>query len=763
MAWSIHYQVYFASRDGKRYQVDILEQDYSGSIVFLTGGPEPFVTNEEDGDDMFTAIRSQTGYLRVIDETGDGSLLESLIPANNTEKMVRLVEGGSVRWQGFLVAQAYSQPWDRHAKLLEFPVKSFLAALEDVQYSTDDAGRVSRLAYFFYSAFTPLVREGGGVTPWDTVYVATDMGSSPVSWLSLRSLGTPFFDEVTTADEGTEVKTVSSKSCKDVLEAILTLFGLTMREDGRRLYICQYDTIGYAVRGVSMTWSQLSALATSSSVPSLTVIDSGIASAGLLSSLDFRDNDNTAAFVQGYRAVQIELDLSDSFRLEMSDSPEDDSTPLEYKESDYHGANGTWQYNGKVVYVQPHAPVTGQLETYYFRQYTRSDHNSFENAGLSTYSACLAQTPMVNPSYDGRNMAGRDSQSSSENFVTGAFPCRWFHDTRERGLSHRLSSALFLQIQYAPTENGDDFAAKFPIAITYAISSAYSLDMSHASYIRMDFANHWFHTAASTDRGTWTTGTDSYTESYMFDRVSEDGSSESAKSSLYCYLRIGDKEWNGTEWVSATGSTFFKIDFKGSRIDTNITEDMDLEASTGWVVPLASGMNGIITFGFANMAQYNYFFYGDEAAWDWSHGHIITDFSVTLVSETSLVASDRTTNVYRREISSSGFTGETTTDLAIGTFNNNVYSPVFIRDDDNDFIEEIGYGTTPVNERPEIHLLSRMALQFGSMRRTYSATVHTGNDLFATRYTYLSRNFAAFVSERNWREDTESLKFIEIK
>ena len=101
MAWNIRWQCCFQSLNGTYYAVNIYEKNYLGSIVQLTGAAEPFVTQEDDSDDIFTPIRVQTGYLRIIDP--NGALLETLVPAYNTQRLVRLVTGtysGGVFSQG---------------------------------------------------------------------------------------------------------------------------------------------------------------------------------------------------------------------------------------------------------------------------------------------------------------------------------------------------------------------------------------------------------------------------------------------------------------------------------------------------------------------------------------------------------------------------------------------------------------------------------------------------------------------------------------
>ena len=152
MAWNKRYRVPFQSFTGTQYMVYIYEHT-AGELVTLTGSDNPFETQEDQSDDIFTPIRSQTGYLRVIDETG-GNLLEQLMPANNTEKLVRVYAGTwnvdtftdvNLVWQGFLCAEVFTQPWDGSKKMLEFPVKSVLSAMEDVTLTESNIGTRTRI------------------------------------------------------------------------------------------------------------------------------------------------------------------------------------------------------------------------------------------------------------------------------------------------------------------------------------------------------------------------------------------------------------------------------------------------------------------------------------------------------------------------------------------------------------------------------------------------------------------------------------------
>ena len=76
---AIHWQIPFKSlRSGTLYTVNIYDADYTDSTpVVLKGGAQPFTTQEDDNDDLFTPVRTQTGYLRIVDD-GKTSFLKPI-------------------------------------------------------------------------------------------------------------------------------------------------------------------------------------------------------------------------------------------------------------------------------------------------------------------------------------------------------------------------------------------------------------------------------------------------------------------------------------------------------------------------------------------------------------------------------------------------------------------------------------------------------------------------------------------------------------
>lgn len=112
----------------------------SGNVP-LKGGSQPFTTQESDDEDMFTPIRTQTGYFRIVDDgkdaNGDDFDWKSLIPATDTSMPVTLTRGGTVVWQGFMQAQDFGSLLYGNPQEREFPVQCVLSVLggSDINYT----------------------------------------------------------------------------------------------------------------------------------------------------------------------------------------------------------------------------------------------------------------------------------------------------------------------------------------------------------------------------------------------------------------------------------------------------------------------------------------------------------------------------------------------------------------------------------------------------------------------------------------------------
>ena len=138
-----NYTITFKSlRAGTVYTVNI--GGGSGTAVPLKGGAQPFTTQEDDDNNMFAPVRTQSGYLRIVDNgldaNGNAWDWKDLIPATDTSRPVTLshTEGSRtvVDWRGFMQAQDFGSVLYGNPQEREFPIQCVLSILNgsDINY-----------------------------------------------------------------------------------------------------------------------------------------------------------------------------------------------------------------------------------------------------------------------------------------------------------------------------------------------------------------------------------------------------------------------------------------------------------------------------------------------------------------------------------------------------------------------------------------------------------------------------------------------------
>ena len=732
MAWNIHWQCCFQSRTGTQYAVNIYERDYIGDVVQLTGAEEPFVTQEEDDNDIFLAIRPQTGYLRVVDTTQDGSLLESIIPTNNTQKLVRLYSGtyangafteGTIQWQGFLCAEAFSQPWDTNIKVIEFPVKSLLGALEDVQMQASLASNEYNVAKLIHLAFDAL-----DVVP-STFVVSSQMDDALNDFLRMILQFIVFYKEETVNNEGDSYKQLVGASYSEALSDICSLYGLTMRESGTTICLSAYDKQGNRI--YTNEWSNADIVRIGSGQNPTASSGQFMPETSMLPQLTFRGSNNDAGFVQGGKNAKVTLAISGMmFYLDLPQATESPDAPIELALLD----DGDETHEG-TLYVQVHSP-----------RYLRENQNYLEYQrrtliGPSTYEDMLEHSVIegyvADPYYS----------ENQNNLFTGAFPCRFYH--RKENEVVTLKNGIYMNTQYYTSGQSSP--------ITYA--AMYSV----TSFLSLNATEGWLNIQFLLEHLAWMVE-GSY-QGYVFgDGINKFCYNYDIDSEVRMCIQVGNLFWNGTDWVEGSvPDTYFWFKVTNGRVPNNKTSDMNTDEENGYFIPVTRPLVGAVTFHILNgmLVKYTTPSYTRYLT---CYTHILSELNISHILPKSVVASDRSHNVYRKAIISSGFSEDKEKELNVGTINNNYFAPSFIKLNTTDYAESVGYytsdGTTDV--RPEMHLLDRMVAQYGQVRRTFKGIVATGLELLKTRYTYLSRAFFGIDAKHNWRDEEQQVKFIEV-
>ncbi|MBR3330122.1 MAG: hypothetical protein IKG25_02765 [Mogibacterium sp.] len=255
-----NYTITFRSlRAGTVYTVSV--GGGTGTAIPLKGGAQPFTTQEDNSDDMFTPIRTQSGYLRIVDDGKDanGNALaadwwKDLVPANGTDRPVTLTHEVNnttiVDWQGFMQAQSFSGALYGNPQEREFPVQCGLAALNGER--TNYSNGLKNFAFAIKEVLDVMATKSDSVIQIDTIMIQG--GADARQWLLNR------IDWMMFASEDSDGELQAKNTLIDVLNDVCQFWGWTARIKGKTFYLtCADDSAeqGY----LQLTRAQLNTLA----------------------------------------------------------------------------------------------------------------------------------------------------------------------------------------------------------------------------------------------------------------------------------------------------------------------------------------------------------------------------------------------------------------------------------------------------------------------------------------------------------------------
>lgn len=217
--------------------LSIYDDDYEGSPVILTGGPTPFTTDENDSENLYEAVRSQSGTIQVCTRLSDGTAitLNDLLPSDNVARPVRLqtVDDGVIVWQGFLSCEAYNQAYTSIPDVVELPVISVLEAMDSVEVELNS--NFAFLKIYGHMAYAmKAIEEKCGMALFSDVYIPSYIAEAMRLCYLYNNV---YFKSEELLNEDNIIVEAHSISCKQILERIARFFGGCWREYRRDVHL----------------------------------------------------------------------------------------------------------------------------------------------------------------------------------------------------------------------------------------------------------------------------------------------------------------------------------------------------------------------------------------------------------------------------------------------------------------------------------------------------------------------------------------------
>lgn len=302
---AIHWQIPFKSlRSGTLYTVNIYDANYSAAPIQLRGGAEPFSTQGNIDDDIFCPVRTQTGYIRIVDNGVDvaGNSFDwlDLMPTTDTDRPVTLthVENNTTitDWKGFMQAQNFGGTLYGNPQEREFPIQCMLSVLGsvDINYNQTEIQNFAYLLKFMIDNIPTFTFEYiylGGYIP--TAGDVRNFMLKKIDWQNFVS-------------EDNDGNLSAQYKLSQCLEDMCTFFGLTARAFGNDLYLLRTEKMAYLGEVYRLTYNDLITMASGTTAgTSMYLEQADISGRDIFASMN-----NQEGYVRGAHKITVTADVN---------------------------------------------------------------------------------------------------------------------------------------------------------------------------------------------------------------------------------------------------------------------------------------------------------------------------------------------------------------------------------------------------------------------------------------------------------------------
>ena len=223
-----NYRGIFFGLDNKKYQVDIIGNSASTAYVsFELAGQNPFIVSYSASSTPFDPVRTSTAQINIV----HNDYMEDILSAEAQGTQIQLVDitnsaSTVVRWTGFLTPKIYDAPYRD----------------EYETYQLEAADCISSLQYIDYT-----LSNGGGLVGFDTILSQICTACKNLDgfyWTLSKNVGSSALTpDMVSIVEHNFLYSDTNEPVKlsEVLEEICRYFGFTALQWGTRMYLVDYQ------------------------------------------------------------------------------------------------------------------------------------------------------------------------------------------------------------------------------------------------------------------------------------------------------------------------------------------------------------------------------------------------------------------------------------------------------------------------------------------------------------------------------------------
>lgn len=718
MSKAVRWQVPFAAQDGTKYRVDIYDEGYTGSPVELTAGETPFTTDEDDSDDFFAPVRTQSGTLQICTETPRGSTikLEDILPASNIDRPVRLVNlsnSNAVEWQGFLSCEAYSQDYIGIPQNLDLPLIGVLEAMASVEADPSKLSGLNTVGSTIEKLLDIFI-DKAGVSYFSEYYLPTiARGSNIVSKYIDASV---LFEQKEYNNENSTTYIVSGLSLQDCLARIATYMGWCLREKSGTLYfMASNESVGYK------RFYRQSMIDSQGNIVIKWQVDLSVKSVSTqdIDDLDWMGNGHQRSVAQGAKSVEVVAKLAKyAFDLELPQFPYGETHEI-YR-----------QYNGPTNRIY----ILASKNTAPYNNVTLAYYKATMSAVYGTQSAAEKTTlaDLLANLWNATGIVDIYSGQGTETVRSGAFFAKVAYENQNQS-AHSTNDGIFLSWLPRPLTTNYSTQPIFSMRsiVKYNIGFGFLKLSASMTNLVVNFDNSY--------EVVWITKESQYTDSILM------------------HIKFGNKYWNGSSWSDSFTKVW--LDIEGSNFKKNWKPSMSVEETDGYILPLfnCNGELEIAIYPQNNMPN--------RSNNKFLLNTFFNELKAEYVQTDDETMADRSENHYIRMLGTN-FRDEISVNTDFASTLNNKPSPSLIMNSETEAMTELNYGSTqsPDMRRPEVDLLNRLAAYYGAARQRLELEVaHITTPLPQLRLNGINdgKVYLPMAESRDWRTGVCKLTCIE--
>jgi hypothetical protein len=149
MAFEVKYRINFNTLEGDACIVDMLFDNYVGSVIILDPSARPFVLREFNNDeDLYKPLRPQQAEINFISQTGIS--INDFIGNSDEFCRVEFFHGGGRYWSGFILQDDVQEEWSDQKHIINLRASENLGSLKTIALADSNGdeliGRYSALA-----------------------------------------------------------------------------------------------------------------------------------------------------------------------------------------------------------------------------------------------------------------------------------------------------------------------------------------------------------------------------------------------------------------------------------------------------------------------------------------------------------------------------------------------------------------------------------------------------------------------------------------